>query len=123
MSYLSKISKTKRVQKDFLFSHNDRITYVYLRSLKDNAIIEIITVSYDVLIKKRWRTIIRYDSHHGYLHRHVSLSLKDEKDMVEPLRLPGTHSDWLTWAIQDLLKNFGEYKQTFFDKNAIVDNG
>lgn len=123
MSYSDKKTKIKRIQNDFLFSQNNRVTYVYLRSLKDNAIVEIVTASYDILINEKWHTVIRYDSHHGYLHRHERLTLKDERSLIKRIELPGTHSDWLTWAIQDLLKNFEEYKQSFFDNNSIIDNG
>src|SRR5436190_6554773 len=124
MSYSRKKSKRnkKLIQHDFHLSQQDRIIYAYTRSAEDNTILEVVNVSYDVLIKRKWYTIIRYDSHHGYLHQHERLTLKDEKDIAEPIKLPGTHADWLTWAITDLTKHFREYKQSFFDNNSIVDN-
>jgi hypothetical protein len=122
MSYREKAPKIKLIQHDFSLSQKDRITYVYARSIKDHEIIEVVNVSYDILIYEKWYTIIRYDSNHGYLHRHERLTLRDEKDIVEQIDLSGTHSDWLTWALNDLIKHFREYKQTFFDNNSIIDN-
>lgn len=125
MSYKNKIQKTEKrhTHHDFSLSHEDRITYNYARKSRTNEIVEVVNVSFEILIREKWHTIIRYDSHHGYLHKHIRLTLSDEKSIVEPVNVPGTHSDWLTWAINDLTKHFREYKQTFFENNSIIDNG
>ncbi len=124
MSYRNKIKKADRhnIKHDFPLSHEDRITYNYARKLLTNEIVEVINVSFEILIKGKWHTIIRYDSHHGYLHKHIRLTLSDEKTIVEQINISGTHSDWLTWAINDLIENFIEYKKTFFENNSVVDN-
>lgn len=124
MSYKKNIQKTEKrhTHHDFLLSHEDRITYNYARKFTTYEIVEVINVSFEVLIKEKWHTIIRYDSHHGYLHKHIRLTLSDEKSIVEPVNVPGTHSDWLTWAINDLIEHFIEYKKTFFENNSIIDN-
>ncbi|MBU3978557.1 hypothetical protein KJ980_03200 [Patescibacteria group bacterium] len=124
MGYKNKLQKTERRNKqhDFTLSHEDRISYNYARTSTTNEIIEVVNVSFEVLIKGKWHTIIRYDSHHGYLHKHVLLTLSDEKSIAEPVNISGTHSDWLTWAINDLIEHFMEYKKTFFENNSIIDN-
>lgn len=124
MSYKNKTLKanTRLTKRDFPLSHEDRITYNYARKLSTNEIVEVINVSFEIMIKGNWHTIIRYDSHHGYLHKHIRLTLTEEKTIVERVNASGTHSDWLTWAISDLIENFMEYKKTFFENNSIVDN-
>jgi hypothetical protein len=57
------------------------------------------------------------------LHKHIRLTLSDEKTIVEQINIQGTHADWLTWAINDLIENFMEYKKTFFENNSNIDNG
>lgn len=124
MSYKNKTLKANRrhTKRDFPLSNEDRITYNYARKFSTNEIVEVINVSFEILINGKWHTIIRYDSHHGYLHKHIRLTLEDEKTIVERVNVSGTHADWLTWAINDLIENFMEYKKTFFENNSIVDN-
>lgn len=123
MSYKNKRKiDTRHTKHDFFLSHEDRITYNYTKKSSTNEIVEVVNVSFEILIKDKWHTIIRYDSHHGYLHKHIRLTLSDEKTIVEPVNIPGTHSDWLTWAINDLIENFIEYKKTFFENNSNIDN-
>ena len=123
MRYKNKRNGNRHQTKhDFPLSHEDRITYNYSRNPSTKEIIEVVNVSFEVLIKGKWHTVIRYDSHHGYLHKHIRLTLSDEKTIVERVNIPGTHSNWLTWAINDLIENFMEYKNTFFENNSIVDN-
>jgi len=123
MSYKNKRKANRHDTKhDFLLSLEDRITYNYKKRFSTNEIVEVVNVSFEILIKGKWHTIIRYDSHHGYLHKHIRLTFSDEKTIVEQVNIPGTHSDWLTWAINDLIENFMEYKKIFFEDNSIVNN-
>ena len=124
MSYKNKTQKADRrlTKRDFPLSYEDRITYNYAKKSSTNEIVEVINVFFEILIIGKWHTIIRYDSHHGYLHKHIRLTLTDEKTIVERVNASGTHADWLTWAINDLIENFIEYKKTFFENNSIIDN-
>lgn len=124
MNYKNKKQKEdkRHSHHDFSLSHEDRITYIYVRNAITNEIIEVVNVSYEILINEKWHTIIRYDSHYGYLHKHTRLTLLDEKTIVERINVSGTHSDWLTWAIRDLIDHFTEYKMTFFEDNSDIDD-
>ena len=64
-------------------------------------------------------TIVRYDSAHGYLHRHIRLSLDNSIDTPIPIDLEGTHADWLTWAINDIETQFAIYKKEFLTRSNI----
>ena len=72
MSYKNKRkTDTNHTKHDFSLSHEDRITYNYARKSSTNEIVEVVNVSFEILIKEKWHTIIRYDSHHGFLHKNI----------------------------------------------------
>lgn len=37
---------------------------------KNGDLVEVTNVSYEIKLNDKWVTIVRYDSAHGYLHRH-----------------------------------------------------
>jgi len=86
------------VSREIPLTETDRITYVYARDKTEDAIREIINVSYDAWIEKSWLTILRYDSTHGYLHQHTRFSLTQEKEFISKEHIPqeGSHQEWLT---------------------------
>ncbi len=110
---------TKR--KEQALTPTDRITYVYRIDTRINETIEVTNVSYEIKIKAEWPTIIRYDSAHGYLHKHIRISLADKKETTtrDRVKHKGDPKIWLTWAIQDIQKNFLEYRRLFFKRSKI----
>ena len=71
-----------KIHKDsYLFSHEDRVSYIYETDNKNN-ILNIICVSHEINIDDKWITIVRYDSEHGYLHRHTKISIEDITETV-----------------------------------------
>ena len=107
---------------DQFLSHSDRLIYIYIVDKNTNTTIEVINVSYEIKVEGAWETIIRYDSAHGYLHKHSRVSLIDEKETTtrESVKQKGDPKGWLTWAIQDIQKNFVEYRRLFFKRSKIV---
>ena len=102
-------------------AYGDRLTYVYGLDGAGHTI-AVINVSYEILISKRWVTIIRMDSAHGFLHRHARFSLENEMANVENVSMPkkGTQKELLRWAIKNLSFHFYEYK-IHFCKNSNID--
>lgn len=124
--YSSKINVAKfrsTKSNEQLLSHTDRITYVYTVDIKTKQTIEVINVSYEIKIDEKWITIIRYDSSHGYLHKHIRVSLENEQEITTRDRVvqKGDHKSWLTWAIDDIQKDFYEYRRLFFKRSKIID--
>ena len=114
--------KEDLVPKDISLTDEDRITYLYKRG-SDGEIIEVTNVSHDTKIGEEWITIVRYDSSHGELHRHIRVSLQDEKDTPTTIgvKKKGSHDNWLTWAINDIKQRFEDYKRGFLKRSKVID--
>ena len=67
------------------------------------------TIQLEVESKERWRTVIRYDTAHGYAHiDRLNLQGKRRKE-----RLHLNFSDALTRAERDIKQNWWTYRETF----------
>jgi hypothetical protein len=109
--YQKRRSETIRViSREIPLTETDRVTYVYERDKRTDAIQEVINVSYETWFEASWQTILRYDSTHGYLHQHTRFSLTQEREAItmENVSLAGSYQDWLTWAIKRRLSEIGE---------------
>ncbi len=107
------------VTKQFFLTPEDRITYVY--STDDDQIIEVVNVSYETLAGKKWTTLVRFDSHYGYLHSHTRVSEKDLTESVSTVtgvedQIP---HELLTWAIKDISTNYLQYKANFMERSKV----
>jgi hypothetical protein len=128
--YAHKVAKKKEEsflvtkKSDQLLTTTDRLTYIYVIDINTNKTIEVINVSYEIKIDEDWITIIRFDSAHGYLHRHsrISLAVRQETTTRDSVKRKGDPKRWLTWAIQDIQNNFFEYRRLFFKRSKIIDS-
>src|ERR671914_1259701 len=109
---------------DQLLTTTDRLIYIYIIDTKTNKTIEVVNVSYEIKIEKDWETIIRFDSAHGYLHKHSRVSLADKKETTtrDSVKQKGDPKRWLTWAIHDIQNNFIEYRRLFFKRSKLIDS-
>lgn len=108
------IDKKQLLPQYINITEEDRIVYVWEENEK-NDIIEVVNVSYETLIGKRWITVVRYDSEHGFLHRHQRISLDDETEIETTVgvKKKGTAKAWLTWAVEELKNKCWDYKMGF----------
>lgn len=116
MKYRTKFPKL--IKKGQLkYSKNNRGTYIYKLD-KSGEILEIVCVSLEILIKNKWVTIVRYDTYHGQIHKHLRLSYESNATVVVNCGLSNdlTKHMLLTWAIKDISKNYISYKKEFVDK-------
>ena len=128
--YAHKVAKKKEEsflstkKSDQLLTTTDRLTYIYVIDINTNKTIEVVNVSYEIKVEGDWKTIIRFDSAHGYLHRHSRVSLDDEKETTtrESVKQKGDPKRWLTWAIHDIQENFLEYRRLFFKRSKVIDS-
>ena len=71
------------------------------------------TVQYESLIGSDWRAIVRYDTAHGYFHQDIlspdGAQKKKEIDM-------GDFGNALSFAQEDLLKNWELYRESYMEK-------
>ena len=115
--------KESLIAKEFSLTEQDRITYSY--KIDDRGkYLEVTNTSYEARVENQWITIVRYDSSHGYLHRHTRISLSNETEITSTDRVVkrGDHHNWLTWAIKDLRANFVDYRRLFFKRSKTIDN-
>lgn len=107
------------IKNGFLLTPQDQVTYIY--KIENGKYIEVTNVSYEIKIENKWMTIVRYDSAHGYLHRHMRISLDNSDDTTGGEVEQGSPHDWLTIAVADIRKSFLEYRRQFFERSDVVD--
>jgi len=107
------------VRDSFSLTETDRVTWIYKKN-KQNTIKEVTCVSYDILIRDNWLTIIYYDSYHGgILHRHMRITIDEASDIVSEIgvKKKGSPNRLLTWAMKELRDRYYEYRRNFIKKN------
>ena len=109
----------KIIRKEFFLTEQDQITCVYKKEGKEY--IEVTNISYEIKIAETWMTIVRYDSSHRYLHRHIRISLDDIDEIIDIKIEQGGHHKWLTTAMSELRTNFIKHRRLFFERSEIED--
>lgn len=113
----------KKCEESIYLTEIDKITKVYKIDIKNNRkVMEITSVAFAAKIKKEWITIVYYDSSlDGLLHKHVTQSLQDRSDstITDGVRQKGSQHRLLTWAMQDMTKNYVNYKNRFFKRSKV----
>jgi hypothetical protein len=107
---------------EIALSEEDKVVYVYERDLK-GEVVEVVNVSYQLLVKGNWITILRFDSEHGFLHGHMRVSLdnSDEVLFTAGVKKKGDPHVWLTWAVEYTKEKYISYKRGFL-KRSHLDN-
>lgn len=104
-------------------ARNDRISFSVLRNEK-NHIRKIENISYEIMINEKWEWVARYDDHGGFglLHRHVRISLEDERvvESNDGIRKYKNKDCQLTWACKDIRRNYLIFRNKFL-KNSRLD--
>jgi len=110
----------KLVSHKFYISESDRVIYSY-ETDKERNIQKVVNVCYDVNINSEWITIVRYDSKHGFLHRHMRVSLGNPSDTPSTAGVikKGKPHKWLSWARKDISKKFLNYRKGFLKRSGI----
>lgn len=116
-----KIEPSKIESNEIILTEIDRITHIRRVDSK-RTILEVVNVSYETKVEDEWMTIVRYDSTHGFLHRHLRVSLDDPKEIINTtgVKSKGTVHTWYTWAIKDILLNYPDYKRAFMKRSKVV---
>lgn len=119
-----KVKLELKLPSEIRLSDYDKITHLAYMD-KSRKISEVVNVSYEILLEGMWLTIVRFDSHHGYLHRHTRISLKDETEVEDTVgvKKKGMPDLWYTWAIQDITKNYISYRASFTKRSKILNLG
>ena len=69
------------------------------------------SVQLEVFLAERWMPVVRYDTAHDFAHR--DLYTKDGKQVKTPLGMDFNQAR--TFAQQDILTNWQEYRRTFLE--------
>lgn len=112
-----KKSKTYRKSVTIVLTSEDQIVYIYEYD-ENRKTVEVVNVSYQILINSRWETIIRFDSEHGYLHGHRRISVANDVEVVFTAGVikKGNPQRWLTWAVEYLKKTYYDHRRSFLKK-------
>lgn len=99
-------------EKEFIRSitATDRIRQkVYIEKGRVNKFL----VQYECFRKNKWQPIIRYDTAHGYFHKDI---LYPDGSKVKREITCFTLNDALTFAEQDIIRNWKKYKDQFVER-------
>lgn len=70
------------------FTPTDRLEVAFT---KERGKVTAFSIQYQAAIRGEWRSVVRYDTNHGYLHRHrFWLDKDDQIDDREPRDAPAT---------------------------------
>ena len=104
-------------------ARSDRISFSVLRNERNN-IKKIENVSYEIMSNEKWEWVVRYDDHGGLgpLHRHVRISLKDDRvvESSDDIRRYKNKDYQLTWVCKDIRRNYLIFRNKFL-KNSRLD--
>lgn len=99
----------KTTEYSYFLTEHDKLR-IYFQ--EDRGRISYFIVQYSSLIESRWRSIMRYDTCHGYAHKH-RFHLGDE-ELITDLSQPGDSlNDIFTEATSDIKQNFEKIKANF----------
>ena len=99
-------------EKEFIryISDKDRIRQkIYLEKGKVTKFV----VQYESFLQNIWQPIIRYDTAHGYFHKDI---LDPDGSKVQRKITGLTLNDALTFAEQDIIRNWTVYKNNYIEK-------
>ena len=99
-------------EKEFIryISDKDRIRQkIYLEKGKVTKFV----VQYESFLQNIWQPIIRYDTAHGYFHKDI---LNPDGSKVQRKITGLTLNDALTFAEQDIIRNWTVYKNNYIEK-------
>lgn len=89
--------------------YEDRLRVVAYK--EKNKILEFV-VQYEASIRGKWHSVVRYDTHHGFAHR--DLLYPDGSSEKTPLEWD--YALALTYATEELKRNWKKYRQIFEEK-------
>ena len=114
--------KVNKIYSEINLSEHDMIIYMF-ETDEEGTITKIVNVSYQTYINNTWMTILRYDNEHGFLHRHMRISLCSQDEIISTagVKKKGTPHNWLTWAIEDTKDRYFDYKRGFLKRSKIID--
>ena len=99
-------------EKEFIryIADTDRIRQkIYLEKGKVNKFV----VQYESFLQDIWQPIIRYDTAHGYFHKDI---LYPDGSKVQRNIECFTLNDALTFAEQDIIRNWTRYKDNYIER-------
>jgi hypothetical protein len=76
-------------------------------------------VQYESFLQNTWQPIIRYDTAHGYFHKDI---LNPDGSKVQRKITCFTLNDALTFAEQDIIRNWPIYKNTYIENETLKGN-
>lgn len=114
--------KVSKIYSEINLTDEDMIIYTF-ETDEEGSATKIVDVSYQTFINNEWVTILRYDSEHGFLHRHMRISLYSQAEILstDGVKKKGTPHNWLTWAIEDTKNRYLDYERGFLRRSKVVD--
>lgn len=117
--------KTEKREGEFPLykSNTDKLHWCIEISLKGNTV-KIADITFLIFVNDEWQWVVRYDDHggDGLLHKHERLSLNDDSEttLSLPIRKNGNKKKLTEWAIDDIRKNYINYRRVFLKRNKVA---
>lgn len=103
-------------------AYSDRLSISVLVNAR-NDIRKVENISYEINLNDKWEWIVRYDDHggEGSLHPHFRISLSDSRNIESAAEIAEgkNKNQQLTWACDDVKKNYLTYRSTFLKNNGL----
>jgi hypothetical protein len=85
---------------------------LYVRFRKERGQIVYFVVQYSALIDDKYHEIMRFDTCHGYVHRHT-FHLQAEEFILDLSTPDDPLNDFYTQSLEHIKKNFREIKENY----------
>ena len=93
----------------YLIAEEDKIRIAFR---KRHGRIEYFIVQYYALINNRWRSIMRFDTCHGYAHQHT-FHLRHKEYIVDLTKRGDSLNTAFTTSIEHIKNNFKKIKENY----------
>ena len=88
----------------------DGLDRMRVEAIKEKGAILSFVAQYEALINKKWREIVRYDTHHGFAHKDI-IHPNGKKDK-QPLHFQDYNAAF-TFAVDDLKNSWRWYRHGY----------
>ncbi len=101
----------KQVDYSYMLTEVDKISVAFNQNQGE---ITFFKAQYSALIQGRWRSVMRFDSCHGYAHKHT-FHLSSEQYIIDLTRPGDNLNDVFTESVDFLKGNFESIKNNYIN--------
>ena len=99
----------KETNYSYLLTNEDKVKIAFR---KRYGKIEYFVVQYSALINSRWRSIMRFDSYHGYAHKHT-FHMRKKEHIIKLTSAEEDLNEVFTESSKFIRNNFKKIKENY----------